>query len=93
MRRRFFLFAAPAIIAAPSLMRVSAAVLDSLPKAGNMAWYSGYDTVGLEPIGTETYSLSQLITETLHRRGHLLAEKVTKSNAIYAALVSKELAV
>lgn len=29
-RRRFLLFAAPAIVAAPSLMRVSAAVLEAL---------------------------------------------------------------
>jgi hypothetical protein len=39
MKRRFFLLAAPAIVAAPSLMRVSAACLDRLRP---LDWYDEF---------------------------------------------------
>lgn len=43
MKRRFFLFVAPAIIAAPSLMRVSAAALDRLPPVEKpLDWYDEF---------------------------------------------------
>jgi len=35
VKRRFFLLAAPAIVAAPSLMKVSALVMPALPSAVN----------------------------------------------------------
>ncbi len=72
MRRRFLLLAAPAIVSAPSLMRVSAAVLDMLgPGEQELALPS---------------SLSDLITETIRRRSHLIAEMVHKNNAILKVL-------
>ncbi len=70
MRRRFFLLAAPAIVAAPSLMRVSSAVLDMLGPVEEEL----------------KYSLSDLITTTLRNRSHKLAEHVTQNNAILRML-------
>lgn len=65
MKRRFFLFAAPAIVAAPSLMKVSAL---AMPPKVAYNWYAGYQTLHL-PIdafgdfpGPLTYSGYSLFT-------------------------------
>ena len=54
MNRRFFLLAAPAIVAAPSLMRVSAAALDSFgslsSRINEMLWGDGAKPWGIETV-------------------------------------------
>lgn len=71
MNRRFFLLAAPAIVAAPSLMKVSAAVLDMLAPAETMA-------VDSAPY----YGFETLLQTTLRNRSHLFAEQIMRNNAI-----------
>lgn len=78
MKRRFFLFAAPAIVAAPSLMRVSAAVLDTLTT------YSGFAPVEM--------SLNGLMTATLLNRSRKLADSVMRNNVILRIMTSRDAA-
>lgn len=74
MRRRFFLFAAPAIVAAPSLMKISAL---ALPQKGK-SWYSGYETLAM--------SESDLVTATLRARMPYLIHNITQTNAVLRAI-------
>jgi hypothetical protein len=63
MRRRFFLLAAPAIVAAPSLMKVSALVMPqtemlravSNPIRYGSGLYSGYDGYVIAPSEWERF--------------------------------------
>ncbi len=80
MKRRLFLFAAPAIVAAPSLMRISAAVLDSLLPVEEELRYLGSTPTGL----------SQIIAETLRRNPHMINQS-TKSNALLRHLQANNL--
>ena len=72
---RGLFFAAPAIVAAPSLMRVSASVLDSL-------------AASLAP--TPQYNISELITATLRARTPQLIANVTKNNAILQMMMERQ---
>lgn len=74
MRRRFFLFAAPAIVAAPSLMRVSTLAQLIVP----------------EPLTVGQISLRELITHTLRKREGLLYAQLMKSNALVRYLVENK---
>lgn len=77
MKRRFFLFAAPAIVAAPSLMRVSTALQLILPE--QPAYWRTSGVSGLDG----------LITATLRNRSHKLAENVIRNNALLKHLMDR----
>ncbi len=86
MKRRFFLLAAPAIVAAPSLMRISAAVLDSLPRLRG----AEYTVDWIEETAEYPAGLSGLLTETLRRNPHMINQS-TKSNALLRHLQANNL--
>lgn len=77
MNRRFFLLAAPAIVAAPSLMKVSALVASQ----EGATWYSGYETLAM----TE----SDLVTAMIRARLPYLIRNITQTNALYRHLIEK----
>lgn len=70
MNRRFFLFAAPAIVAAPSLMKVST-IMDALTP------------VSLYPGGL---SFSELVTTTLRERSEEVWRLSLQNNALLKML-------
>jgi hypothetical protein len=74
MKRRLFLFAAPAIIAAPSLMRVSAAALDCLPPVEKMSldWYDEfYKNLRANPPPLTPQQRAALVMQDVHLQGIL----------------------
>jgi hypothetical protein len=85
-RRRFFTFAAPAIVAAPSLMRVS-------KMAAGFAALRWRDAPVIEDVGYGTYQhysgYDELVTMTLRHRAGWLAENVTRNNAILKMLAER----
>ncbi len=64
---RSLFFAAPAIVAAPTLMRVSAKFLMPAPSV----WYSGYETIAINPLDMQAI-----------QRYHLLYANVSEITAI-----------
>lgn len=77
MKRRFFLFAAPAIVAAPSLMRVST-LAQLVPWNVDAEWVDGRLVSGWD----------SLVATTIRNRAHLLAEGVRKNNALLEHLMA-----
>lgn len=75
-RRRFWSYAAPAIVLAPSLMRVSAAALESLPPVSGSTWYQGYGAI----------SFSELVSQTLRSHSAEIWKSVESRNALLASL-------
>lgn len=78
MRRRFFLLAAPAIVAAPSLMKISALVM---PETGLVRAHLEEDWA---EISASTFG--DLITATLRNRTAKLLANMEKDNAILRAI-------
>jgi len=74
---RSLLFAAPAIVAAPTLMRISAKIL--LPSV---------EDVALMVSGIEQLSLNDIITTTLRNQSDKLAAQITANNAILQSMQS-----
>ena len=82
-RRKFWSFAAPAIVLAPNIMRVSAAALENLPSINEtMQRYSGYDT----------FNFSELVTSTLRNHAGAVAENVRMTNALWQYLAERDAA-
>ncbi len=81
-RRRFWSYAAPAIVLAPSLMKVSTAAMAEGFKA--LKW-EHLPSVSDLLYGDQSHirgGLSELITATLRNRSSKLAQNVTMNNAI-----------
>ncbi len=85
-RRRFWSYAAPAIVLAPNIMRVSAAALESLPNiiegihSNGSTWYRGYDTL----------DFSELVTTTLRAHPAEIWESVRGINRLLIAMQDRE---
>ncbi len=77
-RRRFWSYAAPAIVLAPNIMRVSMAALESLPSPA--AYVTGYDSI----------SFSDLVTAAIRRHHSLIYANVEKKNALWQHLVGDD---
>jgi len=78
-RRRFWSYAAPAIVLAPSLMRVSAAALVEPIRYVTM-------TADMHVINIPL-SFSELVTATLRAHPREIAKSVEYNNALWAYLV------
>ncbi len=76
--RRFFTFAAPAIVAAPSLMRISSAIFAEMP--------INIDAVAARIDGMISTDLSAIINATLRNRSKWVAETVMRNNALLSHL-------
>ncbi len=81
MKRRFFLFAAPAIVAAPSLMRVSALFAPAQPLI----------ITTIAPDATTSLSFADILQTTLRNRTAYLAEQIMRNNAILQHLSANSL--